>query len=227
MTSVGPRLATSPQFRDEERGRSPLAHLLHELNQPLTGLQCSMELAVAGPRPTDHYVRTLREGLELVSRMRDLVEAIREVVQTRETQTGAFALFRLDSLVSEVAVELEPIAAAEGVRLIVLNSTPLPVHSHRVRVQSLVFRTLDSILSLTRKKCEMRVATVYEEDYGCLIVTSTDGSAVAARSPFSRPELGLLVAQAGWEAMGATWTSTRTGEDQNLVIRMPLASFAK
>ena len=80
---------------------------------------------------------------------------------------------------SEVAVELEPIAAAEGVRLIVLNSTPLPVHSHRVRVQSLVFRTLDSILSLTRKKCEMRVATVYEEDYGCLIVTSTDGSAVA------------------------------------------------
>ena len=73
----------------------------------------------------------------------------------------------------------------------------------------------------------MRVATVYEEDYGCLIVTSTDGSAVAARSPFSRPELGLLVAQAGWEAMGATWTSTRTGEDQNLVIRMPLASFAK
>ena len=27
--------------------------------------------------------RTLREGLELVSRMRDLVEAIREVVQTQ------------------------------------------------------------------------------------------------------------------------------------------------
>lgn len=227
MTGAGPRLAAVPGFRNEEKGRSPLAHLLHELNQPLTGLQCSMELAVAGPRPSDHYVRTLREGLELVSRMRDLVEALREVVQARETQIGTFALFHLDSLVSEVAVELEPIAAAESVRLIVLNSTPLPVHSHRVRVQRLVFRTLDSILSLTRKQCEMQVATVQEEDHACLMVTSTGGSSTASLSPFSRPELGLLVAQAGWEAMGATWTLSTSGEDQNLVIRMPLASLSK
>ena len=51
MTGAGPRLAAVPGFRNEEKGRSPLAHLLHEFNQPLTGLQCSMELVVAGPRP--------------------------------------------------------------------------------------------------------------------------------------------------------------------------------
>ena len=165
--------------------------------------------------------------MELVSRMRDLVEALREVVQAQETQTGTFALFHLDSLVSEVAVELEPIAAAESVRLIVLNSTPLPVHSHRVRVQRLVFRTLDSILSLTRKQREMQVATVQEEDHACLMVTSTGGPAATSAAPFSRPELGLLVAQAGWEAMGATWSLRASGEDQNLVIRMPLAWLLK
>ena len=30
--------------------RSPLGQLLHALNQPLTGLQCSMEVALAVPR---------------------------------------------------------------------------------------------------------------------------------------------------------------------------------
>ena len=120
-----------------------------------------MELAVAGPRPTDHYVRTLREGLELVSRMRDLVEAIREVVQTRETQTGAFALFRLDSLVSEVAVELEPIAAAEGVRLIVLNSTPFQYIAtvFGYRVWSFAHWTRSSALLVRSAKCALRRCT--------------------------------------------------------------------
>jgi len=226
MSSARPRLATSIRLRTKEKGRSPLAHLLHELNQPLTGLQCSMELAVAGPRPSDHYVRTLQEGLELVSRMRDLVEALREVMQTQEGQTGESALFRLDSLVNEVAAELEPIAVAQEVRLIVLTSTPVPVHSHRARVQDLVFRTLDSILSLARDNCEMHVATVQEEDHACLMVSSTADPA-GERPPFSRPELGLLVAQAGWEAMGATWSLTRTGEELNLVIRMLPASSSK
>ncbi len=60
--------------------RSPLAELLHALNQPLTGLQCSMEVALAGPRTNEEYVQGLREGLVLTGRMRVLVEAIREVM---------------------------------------------------------------------------------------------------------------------------------------------------
>jgi hypothetical protein len=58
---------------------SPLTHLLHELNQPLTGLQCSLELAAVGPRTAQQYLRAIREGLGLVARMRMLVEALREV----------------------------------------------------------------------------------------------------------------------------------------------------
>jgi hypothetical protein len=53
--------------------------LLHALNQPLTGLQCSMEVALASPRPIEYHVPRLREGLDLTERMRSLVDAIREV----------------------------------------------------------------------------------------------------------------------------------------------------
>ena len=67
----------APQF-------NPLAVLLHELNQPLTGLQCSLELATVGSHTPEQYVDTIRQGLDLVSRMRMLVEAVREVADIEQ-----------------------------------------------------------------------------------------------------------------------------------------------
>ncbi len=49
MSGSGPQLAPVPGNDLLSKNRSPLAHLLHALNQPLTGLECSLELAVAGP----------------------------------------------------------------------------------------------------------------------------------------------------------------------------------
>ncbi len=72
--------ATQPAQGVQTTGRSPLERLLHGLNQPLTGLQCSMEVALASPRSVEYYVERLRDGLALTERMRALVEAMREVV---------------------------------------------------------------------------------------------------------------------------------------------------
>src|ERR1700676_3753274 len=83
MSGAAPQLASPRATEILPRGRSPLAHLLHALNQPLTGLQCSMELALSGPRRPEECVRTLREGLELTERMRILVEAIRELTDSQ------------------------------------------------------------------------------------------------------------------------------------------------
>jgi len=82
---------TSPCFTAEDArrktaNRSPLAQLLHALNQPLTGLQCSMEVALGRPRTNEEYVQGLRQGLELTGRMRALVQAIREVAEVEEAE---------------------------------------------------------------------------------------------------------------------------------------------
>ena len=70
------------KFRAAIPGPQPLAHMLHALKQPLTGLHCSLELALVGQRTPEQYVRTLREGLELAGRMSVLVAAIGELVET-------------------------------------------------------------------------------------------------------------------------------------------------
>jgi len=240
------------------QGRSPLAHLLHALNQPLTGLQCSLELAVAGPRPIEHYVRALREGLELTGRMRILVEAIREVADAPPSAPEKFEAVPLDELVRNTAADLLPVAEAKGVRLLLGDAVPpnaflrnilpgnlllqspvpegllpdhqtaLSVRADRRALAALLFRFLESVLSLTRDGTDLQIAATAERGqanlgYGTLVV-SWNPSPPPEHSPFSRPEVGLLIARAGWERAGAEWIHTRTESAETCTVRLPLAS---
>jgi signal transduction histidine kinase len=221
-----PNLGTTPP------GRSPLAHLLHALNQPLTGLQCSLELAVAGPRPIEQYVRALREGLELTGRMRILVEAIREVADTQPSNPEELEPVLLDQLLHTTATDLLPVAESRSVRLVFETLAPqnpaaenpagLPVYADRRSLASLLFRFLESALSLTREGSELRIAAAPEGQHASLVVAWNPGPP-PEHSPFSRPEVGLLIARAGWEGAGAEWIHTRTESTETCTVRLPLA----
>jgi hypothetical protein len=203
-------------------GRSPLAHLLHALNQPLTGLQCSIELALAGRRPPEHYVQTLSEGLELVSRMRVLVEALRELADLQMPKANERVVILLDNLLREAARELQPIAESCNVRISVLNSAPLLVRADSGPITGLVFRTIESAISLSRPGSEVRIEGTSAPNAAGVTLSWTPGSA-PQHSPFSRPELGLLLARAAWEHLGGKCTEARTGDTQSWTIRIPVA----
>jgi hypothetical protein len=228
VTGAGPEL--SPDFAPGvlPRGRSPLAHLLHALNQPLTGLQCSLELAMAGARPTDQHVRTLREGLELTGRMRILVEAVRELADLQQSdweETGSEEVepFLLDALLRDSVNDLLPVAEAKGVHFGLTSTTPLPVRAGRRHLATLLFRSLESALSLTRQGGNFRITATRERTHACLALSWNQGPP-PVHSPFSRQELGLLIAQAGWERAGAEWTQQRADTTQTCTVRLPLAA---
>jgi hypothetical protein len=223
MSSARPQLAPWPTGTALPNGRTPLAHLLHALNQPLTGLQCSLELAAAGPRPTDQYIRTLREGLDLVMRMRILVEAIREVADAKPSKPEEHIQFRLETLLFDAAAELQPVAEAKSVRIRVTANAALQVYADRGLVAALMFRLFESALSLSSEQSVMEIVAVPERDAACVTLSWTRG-APAEHSPFSRPELGLLVAHAGWEQAGGSWTDSDAGVLQTCVLRFPLVA---
>src|SRR5947209_4877827 len=118
-------VAAQPARESTGSGRSPLEQLLHGLNQPLTGLQCSMEVALASPRTADYYAQRLREGLELTERMRGLVNAIREVVDGERERARDndrvdatdTEMFELQTLLREVMDELQPVAEVKRVHV--------------------------------------------------------------------------------------------------------------
>jgi len=205
-------------------GRSPLEQLLHALNQPLTGLQCSMEVALASSRSPEQYVQGLREGLELTERMRALVEAIREVVdanqdQDKDKKEGEDAI-ELKAFLQEILDELAPVAEVKSVRMTLDCSavSSLAVRSGRRRLAGVVFRLLESALSLAARGSALRIET----GNGLPEVWIRIGwHAATTPIAFSRPELGLLVAQAGFERGGGEWARARTENRETITVRLP------
>ena len=224
MSGAAPQLAPQRAIGALPKGRSPLQHLLHALNQPLTGLQCSLELAAASARRKEEYVRALREGLELTGRMRILVEAIRELADTPPWDSEASEPFQFDALLRDTADDLLPIAEAKSVHLLLESNAPLAVLGDRRCMATLIFRFLESVLSLTRKGSELKIVIAPEREQACFVVSWNPGP-VPVHSPFSRQELGLLIAQAGLERAGAEWTYSREEATQTCSVRLRLASF--
>jgi hypothetical protein len=236
-TEVHPVALASFGKLEKMDARGPLAQLLHALNQPLTGLQCSMEVALASPRTVEQYAQGLREGLELTERMRALVEAIREVADVDavtptdadsalDSETGTTVL---RSLLDEIVGDLAPVAGSKGVRVTLDDSSTsgLMVKAKRPQLAALMFRLIEAALSLADWGTVLRI----EVDRGlnpapspARIRIEWHAKKKAARSAFSRSELGLLVVQAGFERLGAEWRRARAEEIETVTIN--LASIA-
>jgi signal transduction histidine kinase len=214
--------------------RSPLAQLLHALNQPLTGLQCSMEVALAGPRTPAQYVQGLREGLDLTERMRALVEAMREVgdaaEEKKQRETEEEETIELRTFLQEAVTELEPVAQGKSV-CITLESPALgklalenprasfvAVRAGRRRLATVVFRLLESVLSLAARGSALRIEIGGAAAVAWICIR---WHAVRPRAELSRPELGLLVAQAGLERAGGEWVRERTEDLETVTVRLP------
>jgi hypothetical protein len=226
--------------------RSPLERLLHALNQPLTGLHCSLELALVGQRTPEQYVDAMREGLELAGRMSVLVAAIREVVDIKEEHHypgpererqqnqaggGNSEVIALDGLLREAVSELQPVAEAKPGHIFLHCAEPLPVRAACPRLTSAVFRLLDSALSLATPGAALQITACRESRHACLQVRWEPGTYPPKPADFSRPELGLLIAEAAWEHLGGNWSRFRsrsgspekTGGLETVLARLPLA----
>jgi hypothetical protein len=199
-----------------------MAHLLHALNQPVTGLQCSLELAAAGPRTAEQYRGTLHEALDLTARIRNLVEAIGELGDMEPAVSEEIAEFSLDALLQEEIGELEPVAETKGVLFRREIRPGLWVCAYPRRSANLLFRLLESALSLCQENSDFLVTAVAQNDRMQLTFSWTPG-APPQHSPFSRPELGLLLAQAGWQKAGAECVMRHLRDEQTCTIVMKLS----
>jgi signal transduction histidine kinase len=196
---------------DERAERSPMAQLLHALNQPLTGLQCSMEVALACPRTPEQYAQGLREGLELTERMRALVEAMREITDIEEEKNEdkkKFKAMELTALLRETVEELRPVAEMNNVSIALdfPAASSSMVKAGGPQMAAVIFRLLDSVLSLAAPGSTLRIESGLEPNATCIRMR---WQAEGPRSACSRPELGLLIAQARLQRSGAKWERAR------------------
>jgi C4-dicarboxylate-specific signal transduction histidine kinase len=218
MSASGARMA----IVQGESTQTPLAYLLHALNQPLTGLQCSLELALAGPCTSERYIATLRDGLHLTGRMRVLMEALRELVDAEQDE-GEKERISLDALLRQTVDDLRPVAESKGVGIQFLGDAALSVEACRQRLAAAVFRLLESALSLAAEGSILRIAARAQHNTADITVSWNETAPAPEYSPFSRPELGLLLAGAGWRRAGGEWLVQHLGKSHTVTARLPLA----
>lgn len=69
---------------NQETRREYLSEAFHSVSQPMTALQCGLELAVAVPRSQKEYERRIGEALQSTSSLREIVAALRELVEAED-----------------------------------------------------------------------------------------------------------------------------------------------
>lgn len=213
--------ATGLARPSEARERNLLAHLLHALNQPLTGLQCSLELTSSAPRSSEEQARTMGEWLALTARMRVLVEALRELVHSSEMAETISDLHLEESLANCVE-QLRPVAAATGVEFKVVSHDVLPIQADRNRIATVLLRTIAAAVSLCHQTSVLEIEAAAERDSAIVTISWPPGPAPEL-SPFSRPELGLLIAQAAWESSGGRWAEVLENNRRTCTLQLPMA----
>ena len=222
MTSTATQFSPHGPTAGALAGRSPRAQLLHALNQPLTGLQCSMEVALATSRTPAQYVRVLREGLELTERMRALVEAMREVTDWEEEKPEKPESIALKTVLRETMDDLKPVAEIKNVcmRLDGPETSAVAMSAGRTMASAL-FRLLESALSLAARDHELLVEAGSAPAEAWFRVR---WRAAHPSSVLSRPELGLMVARASLERAGAVWQRERSETLETVTVRLPSVS---
>jgi hypothetical protein len=205
------------------RGTSVLARLLHALNQPVTGLQCSLELMMAAPRRPDEYAEVLAEGIQLTNRVRELVGAMREVIEIQESTVSCRESFRLRDLLAETVEDLRPVAQSRGLRIEFDCAPAISAGCERRFFAGLIFRILDSLLNLGREQSTIGIRCTEGEEEIQLIFR-WDEMLHHRGFEFSRAELGLLLAESACEQIGGRSKWKGSGEQKSYSISFPRAA---
>jgi len=203
-----------------------MAQLLHALNQPVTGLQCSLELAVARPRARDDYIRVLQDGLELTARIRILLKAARELVEIQRQRVENREIVLLNELLEMTVNDLIPVAEQQGVSVRMACPAALPVKADRVAISALMFRFLEAVLSLTAENRLLQILASTNRGFACLVVQWQPASN-AKQNPLSEAALALAISEAGWKQAGAECEHSRTNQLETCSLRMPLATSSQ
>ncbi len=125
--------------------RELLPQVLHELAQPVSALQCSLEVALQRPRGIQDYVVALENAQEITNRLRSLLESFRELSEAVEPCDCLHPVDAAETI--NVAIQqMQPLADALGSTL-EGNCDSRAVYGSEQKLSFIFLRLLDAVLA--------------------------------------------------------------------------------
>lgn len=202
--------------------RELLAELFHAMNQPLTALACSLELALVAPQTAEQYEEIVREAAERVERVSRLTRCLHQLVQADDRGEQSREV-DVKKVLREVADELTPVAESLHVNLLLAGDGERRLWCDATRLREALFQMLDLVLASARHELRVELGASGQEAV-TLEVTSLLKD-VSAETGFESQELARQVAIAAaygmLESAGATLDALQEGDHLTIRIHLP------
>jgi signal transduction histidine kinase len=157
------------------RRREYLSEAFHSISQPLTALQCGLELAVAIPRNPKEYEKRIVDALQSAGCLREMVTALRELAEAEDLGEDAERI-ELAELFSALQDPVSKIAALHESDFEIRPPANIGVHASNAKMSKLILFLCDEasvsrgVLRLdahcTETNVEITVECVGRQDEG-------------------------------------------------------------
>jgi hypothetical protein len=207
-----------------------ISRVLHQAAQPLSILQGTLELALAGASTVDEFKIAIEQSLQELLRVTDSFEHLRTLAQLQQP-VADITTFAVSSMVEGVLASLERHSASAGVELVLQlklddrrDSGEGRVKMSRNRVSTALKMALSELLLVLKRGSKVFVL-IETDATDVLIRVDTVASAQQSAQLTNTPARGITPRQELAQAMTASVGGRLTfcPSSSELLIRLPHA----
>ncbi len=185
MAAVAIRVRDVTKMKEFEQLKSDMISLMsHELRTPLTSINGFAELLVLDdkiPEESREFLQIITNESQRMSRMIDTFLSVTQLERADKKEVTKIAL-RLDEVVREVLVTVQPIAKKKRIRLIEQPNAHIPpVAADKSLITQAVTRFLENAIKYSPERTAVTVSTVLEAD-AVRVIVEDRGYGVPAES---------------------------------------------
>jgi hypothetical protein len=148
---------TKMNLQDSEWKRRFVSDVFHSLSQPLTALQCSLEIALIKPAETsEHYRAAINDSLVMVRHIVDTSIFLREMADAE--CPGTAVKKDLGGVLLHLLEEMAPLLESSGVRLRMEWMDEIVCHVDSAKLEKALFLLVDQMRSEVTSPTDLQVA---------------------------------------------------------------------